>query len=637
MSDANNEQKKRPRATLNIPVLKRLFAYFRYNKAIFVGGLLMVVLSTFLSVVGNGFLAPVVDAVAVQHDLSLFFRNIVIMALVFVVATLTEYFGFLWLAELSQRTIYRLRNDMNQHVLALPITFFDHTAHGKIMSSFTNDVDTLTQTIQQALPQFLLSIIQFTSTLFMMFILRWQLTLVTIAFSVLTIWMLRVISHRSARYYRKRQQQIGEMNGYIEEMLSAQQVVQLFNQQDTVISAFDKRSDDVQKIATDAATFGVISFPIMGNLSYVLYAVVALIGSFYTMSGTMTIGALTAFMQYTRTINRPVTMVSQQLNGVLAAIAGAERIFRLMDEPVEVMDGSVRLWTDPETQKLYWVRRNTADEAATDRVAVSDGAPVSDGAAIADGAVLEQKVPVHGDVRFDDVYFGYDEDRPVLKGISLYAKPGQKIALVGSTGAGKTTITNLINRFYEIDKGTITVDGMPLQDIDKRDLRSILSMVLQETHLFTGTIRENIRFGRLDATDEEVEHAAKLAHADHFIRRLKDGYDTMISDTDGELSQGKRQLLAIARAAVADPVILILDEATSSVDTHTEKLIAAGMDELMKGRTTFVIAHRLSTVRDANAIMVLEDGQIVERGDHDDLMAKKGRYYRLNKGMEELA
>ena len=235
------------------------------------------------------------------------------------------------------------------------------------------------------------------------------------------------------------------------------------------------------------------------------------------------------------------------------------------------------------------------------------------------------------------MYFGYDEDHPVLKGISLYAKPGQKIALVGSTGAGKTTITNLINRFYEIDKGTVTVDGMPLQDIDKRDLRSILSMVLQETHLFTGTIRENIRFGRLDATDEEVEHAAKLAHADHFIRRLKDGYDTMISDTDGELSQGKRQLLAIARAAVADPVILILDEATSSVDTHTEKLIAAGMDELMKGRTTFVIAHRLSTVRDANAIMVLEDGQIVERGDHDDLMAKKGRYYRLNKGMEELA
>lgn len=623
-----NENASR-RTTLNLPVLKRLFSYFRFNKKLFIGGLLMVIASTFLGVFGNGLIAPVVDAVAVKHDIHAFFFALGGMIAVVTLATICEYFGFRWLAELSQHTIYQLRREMNAHVLSLPIPYFDRTANGKIMSSFTNDIDTLAQTIQQALPQFLLGIIQFTSTIVMMLFLRWQLTLIVLAFLLLMLLVMRTISQKSAKFYRARQKQIGEINGYIEEMLSAQQVVQLFNQQDDAIAEFNRRSDAIQKVATDAATFGVITFPIMGNFAYVLYAVIALVGSFYTMGGVMTIGALTAFMQYTRTINRPVTMIAQQLNGVLAAIAGAERIFQLIDEPSEPMEGSIRLWRDADTGELFWLVPHQYDAVENTAALSSSSADVR--------TPESKKIPVRGDVRFTDVHFGYAPEHPVLKGISLYAKPGQKIALVGSTGAGKTTITNLMNRFYEIQSGQITIDGLPLQAMHKKDLRSLLSMVLQETHLFTGTIRENIRFGRLDATDEEVEYAAKLANADNFIRRLKDGYDTVISDTDEELSQGKRQLLAIARAAVADPVILILDEATSSVDTHTEKLIAEGMDQLMKGRTTFVIAHRLSTVRNASAIMVLEDGQIVERGDHDDLMQQKGRYYRLNKGLEELA
>jgi len=404
---------------------------------------------------------------------------------------------------------------------------------------------------------------------------------------------------------------MGEMNGYIEEMMSGQKVVKVFNYEERAIESFNERNEEMRKASTRASTYGVMIMPIMGNLSYVKYAIVSMLGAYLVMLNKFSIGNLASFLQYTRTVSRPITQVSNQLNTLFAALAGAERIFRVLDESIETDEGDVSLASECEGKNnLCWKTPNE------------------------DGGV--ELVPLKGNIQFKDVDFGYVSGTKVLKKINLYAKPGQKIAFVGSTGAGKTTITNLINRFYEISDGEILYDGIDIRRINKFDLRSTMSIVLQDVHLFEGTVSDNIRYGRLNATDEEVVGAAKLANAHYFIKHLPQGYDTMLTADGQNLSQGERQLLSIARAAIADPAILILDEATSSVDTRTEKLISEGMDKLMNGRTTFVIAHRLSTVRDSNAIMVLESGEIIERGDHDDLMKQKGRYYQLNMGVAEL-
>lgn len=577
--------------------LARLFRYFKYHRALFFLGLFLVILASLSGVLVNGMLSPVVDAVATQKDMGLFVRALSIMLAFMLLSVISNYLGQRFMAVLSQSTMYEIRRELSEKLVRLPVSYYDSTPHGETMSTFTNDIDILTQALEQGIFQIILATITFFGAIAMMFYLNWQMTLLVLVFIGIMLLTIKFIAGFSSRYYIGRQQATAKLNGYVEEMVSAQKVVRVFNYEDPSQKAFNERTEELKHLQTRAATFGVIVMPVAGNISLVLYAVVAIVGGLQVIAGKMTLGNITAFLQFTRNISNPVIQVSTQLNALFAAIAGAERIFALLDEEEEAMRGEVRLedgmWHVPNEDGSY------------------------------------DLVPLKGDVRFYDVDFGYVEGTTVLSDISLYAKPGQKIALVGSTGAGKTTITNLINRFYDINAGTITLDGIALQRIDKYDLRSIMSVVLQDVNLFSGTIAENIRYGKLDATDVEVIKAAMSANAHHFISKLEDGYETHITGSAMNLSQGERQLLSIARAAIADPVILIMDEATSSVDTRTEKLIAKGMDALMKNRTTFVIAHRLSTVRDADAIMVLEQGKIIERGNHDELMALKGRYYEL--------
>ena len=609
--------------------LLRILSYLKHYKIRLIIAAVCMVVTALASVGGTYFLKPALNDYIVpligqeNPDLSGFIRTLCIMAAFYLTGALANFTLQRMMITVTNGTMRRIRIEMFTHMQDLPLRFFDSHTHGAIMSSYTNDTDTLREMIAQSIPQMINSVITVVSVFTMMLILSWQMTLIVILWIVVMFLLLRLVTGNSSKYFIRQQKELSVTNGYVEEMIEGAKVIKVFNHEPTVKDEFNELSDDLFHAASTANTFANILWPIMGNLSYIVYAILAVVGAVLAIHGITDVGTIGAFLQYSRNFSQPITQMSQQINSVLTALAGAERIFRLLDEPVEVDDGNVTL-----------VRANIAQDGTITESKERTGhwawkVPQADGSF----AYVELK----GDVRFKDVTFGYDPEKTVLHNISLYAKPGQKIAFVGSTGAGKTTITNLINRFYDIQEGEITYDGLNVKSIKKDDLRRSLGMVLQDTHLFTGTVEENIRYGKLDATHEDIVKAAKLANADFFIRHLPDGYNTVLTADGANLSQGQRQLLNIARAAVADPPVLILDEATSSIDTRTESLIEKGMDSLMKGRTVFVIAHRLSTVRNSNAIMVLEKGDIIERGDHNQLLEQKGRYYQLYTGMFELS
>ena len=542
------------------------------------------------------------------------------VAVFYAIGVISTYTYNRIMVAVTQGTLRNLRNDLFAHMEKLPIRYFDTHSHGDIMSVYTNDIDTLRQMISQSIPQIINSTFTIVSVLVSMLILNIPLTLVTLVMVSLMLICTKKAAGQSGKYFLDQQKNLGAVNGYIEEMMNGQKVVKVFCHEDASIREFHELNEALYTSADRANTFANILGPINAQLGNISYVICAIVGGVLALNGFggFTLGGLASFLTFNKSFNMPINQVSQQFNAIVMAMAGADRIFRLMDEPVEKDDGYVLLvnakeengkLTESTARTGQWAWKHTHQ---------------------ADGSVDYKKL--RGDVVFDGVDFGYTDDKIVLHDVKLYAKPGQKIAFVGSTGAGKTTITNLINRFYDIQDGKIRYDGININKIKKADLRRSLGIVLQDTHLFTGTVRENIRFGKLDATEEEVIAAARLANADGFIRRLPNGYDTMLTGDGANLSQGQRQLLAIARAAIADPPVLILDEATSSIDTRTERIVQDGMDRLMKGRTTFVIAHRLSTVRNSDCIMVLESGRIIERGTHEQLIHEKGRYYQLYTG-----
>ncbi len=609
---------------------KRIFYYiFRYYPVQFIIVLISIVLSALVNILGTLFISVLIDNFLEPnvgnpfYDYSSLALAILIMAGIYLVGVISQYFINRLMMNVTQGILKIIRSELFTHLEKLPISYFDSQTHGDLMSRFTNDIDTLRQMISQSIPQLILSSAIIIGSFASMLFLSPILTILVIIMIIVMFTIVRKIGGKSADNFIKRQKAIGKMNGFIEEMIEGQKVVKVFSHEEKAKADFDKINIDLLEVSTKADTYSSILMPIMGNLGYFNYAVTAMVaGLLYVFSLTsLTLGQIGSFLEFTRRFSRPITTVSQQFNSIIMALAGAERIFEVLDEKVEVDEGHI---------KLVNVKEEDGELVeTTERTGIWAWKTQEE-----DGNI--KYVKLCGNVVFENVNFAYQEGNPVLKDINLYAKPGQKIAFVGATGAGKTTITNLINRFYDIQEGQILYDGINIKDIKKNDLRRSLGMVLQDTHLFTGTVKDNIRYGRLDATDEEVYQAARLANADYFISHLPQGYDTMLTNDGENLSQGQRQLLAIARAAIADPPVLILDEATSSVDTRTEKLIEKGMDKLMEGRTVFVIAHRLSTVRNSQAIMVLENGHIIERGSHEDLISLKGKYYQLYTGLFEL-
>ena len=603
--------------------LRTLLHYMGNHRFLLLAVAVLVSLSALANLLGTYMLKPIVNDYIIPRDVNGLIHAVALTACIYGAGVLSAYGYTQIMVVVAQKIVCEIREDLFHRMQSLPLRYFDTNPNGDTMSRFTNDVDTISDALNNSFAMMVQSFIQIVGTLTLIFILNWQLSLIVLLCYILMFAYIRFSGQRSRHYFGQQQRCLGRLNGFVEEMIQGQKVVKVFNHEQANMAEFRARNGELQQAATSALAYAGTMVPMVVSLSYVNYAVVAIVGGIMAINGWTDVGSLASYLVFVRQTAMPINQFTSQSNLILTAMSGAERIFELMEQEPERDEGRVTLTSVARRSdgSLYECVQNSGMWAWRHPRA--------------DGSV--ELVELRGDVRFDHVRFGYDSGRPILHDISLYAKPGQKIAFVGATGAGKTTITNLINRFYDVDQGSITYDGIDVRLIRKADLRRSLSIVLQDTHLFTGTIADNIRYGKLDASMEEVVQAACLANADSFIRRLPNGYDTRLSGDGASLSQGQRQLLAIARAAIADPPVLILDEATSSIDTRTERLIEKGMDSLMEGRTVFVIAHRLSTVRNADAIMVLDHGRIIERGSHDELIARKGTYYQLYTGMFELS